>query len=393
MKCIEAVFQVTTPMFMSGSDQSVAEFRVPSLLGALRFWYRATAPTRLIQDTTALNRVEAELFGSSDIDLGQAAFLTRADTKGISFARCNKQFWDKPGCGYLGFGILGRVQERGYISPGSTIKIRFVMRLKHRKDGSGYYPDHAGLIKSIKAVTLFGGLGARSRRGFGSLSLVSLQDETGQSLWKKPENQEQLRDAIRNLLTGIGVDDLENNPQYTAFSKESRVIISGSHKDPLLLLDEIGKEMVRYRSYGRGQDGRHLLMIRDATGKSEKAQQNFSDDHDLVLNASLTNKPVHHPRRVAFGLPHNYFFSTGNKKKVDIAGAKHDRRGSPLIIHIHSLGAENAAVLTYLPAQFLPKDDQIVIKGVGEFPVQCQVDSRVIPVFLERFKDRLEVWP
>jgi CRISPR/Cas system CMR-associated protein Cmr1 (group 7 of RAMP superfamily) len=37
LKKIEATFKIVTPMFMAGSDQKQAEFRIPSLLGPCAF--------------------------------------------------------------------------------------------------------------------------------------------------------------------------------------------------------------------------------------------------------------------------------------------------------------------------------------------------------------------
>ncbi|MDD2360677.1 MAG: type III-B CRISPR module RAMP protein Cmr1 [Syntrophaceticus schinkii] len=106
MKSVEAVFQVTTPLFMSGSNQNSAEFRIPSFLGALRFWYRATAPGSMVQDITKLRKAEAELFGSSGSDTGQAAFLTRVDKGGISYSDPKEvKFMQRLGIGYLGYGL------------------------------------------------------------------------------------------------------------------------------------------------------------------------------------------------------------------------------------------------------------------------------------------------
>jgi len=71
---IDADFVVNTPMFMGGADNSQAELRLPSILGALRFWYRASAPGELVSHIDELRKAEAKLFGSSEE--GQGAFLS-----------------------------------------------------------------------------------------------------------------------------------------------------------------------------------------------------------------------------------------------------------------------------------------------------------------------------
>ena len=144
--------------------------------------------------------------------------------------------------------------------------------------------------------------------------------------------------------------------------------------------------MIRYRRYGRrNHNGDHTLP-----GNMGIAEQLFSSDHDLVQSLGNVNI-TSHPRRVAFGLPHNYFFGS-TRLKFDITGASSERRASPLFIHIHQLGREYAAVLTYLPARFLPDNEKIRISGHGtKTEVPVQIDNSVIPGFLARIRGATEV--
>lgn len=391
LKCIEAVFQVTTPLFMSGSNQKIAEFRIPSFLGALRFWYRATAPVSMVWDITKLREAEANLFGSSGSDTGQAAFMTRVDKSGISYLNPEEvKYMQRPGINYLGYGLFTRDLKRGCITEGSVFTIKFIIKPQQN-------PDIKGLIRALKALGLFGGCGSRSRRGFGSLTLISLKDETGRVIWKRPLNREQLQTEIKNLLDDLHITaDQGSYPSYTAFSPACKIVITRPGIDPLSVLNEVGSEMIRYRSYGQKDrnSGEHLLPVKDASHRREKAKQLFADDHDVVLSANPTNNPGRPPRRVVFGLPHNYYFGS-IKKKMDITGDRCKRRGSPLLIHIHALDKQYVGVLTYLPAQFLPKGEQIVMesRGVGSVSVPAEFDEQVIPDFLDSFTDRLEVVP
>lgn len=145
--------------------------------------------------------------------------------------------------------------------------------------------------------------------------------------------------------------------------------------------------MIKYRSYGSRKDGgSHKLPWGD-----EEAEQIFSDDHDLLINNKVQSLNKH-PRRVAFGLPHNYFFGS-TKQKIDITAENSERRASPLFIHIHQLETEYVAVLTYLPDQFLPDDEKIKIKvkGQKDIPVPCNYDGSVITDFLARIPQAVEV--
>ena len=102
-----------------------------------------------------------------------------------------------------------------------------------------------------------------------------------------------------------------------------------------------------------------------------------------VMNGALPEK---HPRRVAFGLPHNY--GKGKRDRVEPSGAI-DRRASPLFIHIHECGGTPVAVLSFLPAQFLPtKGSGGAFISVGGIDVaQAPEDTLYGPV--EEFLGRL----
>jgi len=108
------------------------------------------------------------------------------------------------------------------------------------------------------------------------------------------------------------------------------------------VLDKLGREQVHYRSWGR--NGKVL---------GQDHEQNFKEDHDLSKGMNVAIK---HPKRVAFGLPHNY--GKGDKNEVKPAAYNLDRRASPLLLHIQQIRETDppAGVIAFLPAQFLPDD-------------------------------------
>lgn len=379
MKSIEATFRVVTPLFMAGSDQNQAEFRIPSLLGALRFWYRATAPKNMQKDIAALRRAETALFGS--IGTGQAQFVVRMKSDRIVIGDPAKSEWvrNRYGISYLGFGpITYKGILRKYIKEESEFKLGFIFRPIIEK------PDIDGLKRAIWALSLFGGLGSRSRHGFGSIMLTSLKDEEGKEIWRSQQTREDLHISIQEFITSIGSKDISGLSEYTAFTSSSRIILSKTSQNMVNLIDNIGLEMIRYRSYGRrNRNGAHTLP------DGEKAEQNFADDHDLLLSFDPNSR--RHPRRVAFGLPHNYYFGS-TQLKVDVNGEMSDRRASPLFIHIHQVEKEHVAVLTYLPAKFLPDREFIKMVTNGQsFRTACNFDGQVITDFLKRIPDAVEV--
>jgi CRISPR-associated protein Cmr1 len=169
---------------------------------------------------------------------------------------------------------------------------------------------------------------------------------------------------IYNIKTYLGL------PPYTAYSDMTRVDILDTGKDPLKLLNSVGEAMQMYRSWGR--NGK-------VNGKDSERNHEF--DHDLVME-SIKNRVDAHPRRAAFGLPHNYYFSRyygpGKGEKADVKPEKKERRASPLFIHIQALeNKEFAAVATIMPAQFLPRGEKILLGNSKKGNIMSRVDVSV----------------
>ncbi|HHW44410.1 type III-B CRISPR module RAMP protein Cmr1 [Desulfofundulus thermobenzoicus] len=373
-------------MFLGGASSTTeAELRPPSLKGLLRFWFRAVALPSL-GSWQAVQKVENELFGSTN---GQAGFiLSIMNSHGLKQVQPDQDWKKWHGLGYLGYGVVDRGMTRQpYLKHGGVFTLKVMLK-------DNVSPQIGSLLPvALKALGLFGAAGARARKGFGSLSLESLR-HNGEEKWVVPGNIEELCAGIRKIFGEMSINRHEegNLPDYTAFSLSAKVKIVKTARDPLQLLDEVGKELLRYRSYGRASGSIHVLPWR------EKAEQNFADDHDMILNVinGRTLQPPDHPRRVVFGLPHNYFFLS-TRQKANVDAANHKRRASPLFIHIHALSTgEYAAVLSLLPAIFLPEGELIKMSGGGHnVQVACQVNYQEIENFLTRsaFRDGVVVWP
>ena len=376
---IEATYYISTPMFIGGADNRTdTELRPSSLKGLLRFWFRAVAWSQL-GSLKKVFEVENSIFGSTE---GQAKFLMKIDDN--TLIPNKKQIFNKYtyGLNYLGYGLTEKGELiRSYIENGRSFTLTLFLKKSVSEEELKF------LKQSLQALGLFGGAGARSRRGFGSLSLVSLRVENNEE-WNEPRNVEELQNIIREFLNIVSKSS--DLPPYTAFSTKTQIFIKKGNSDPIALLNEIGVELLRYRSYGRASKDKHMLPW------NEKAEQNFADDHDLILDFLNGKKINRIPRRVVFGLPHNYFFSGKGKVSIEPHSKGQKRRASPLFIHIHKLADGNyVAVLSLIPSQFLPQNVMVEIKGGGQSRIITpQVNYDVISDFLKRPTLRAKVvWP
>jgi len=162
--------EVVTPMFLCGANNTEAELRVPSIKGMLRFWWRAICG---IENLEKMKKKEAKIFGSTS---QKAAFLLYSDaTNGFQCQIEMKEKGEKfkvhgyPPVSiidYLAYGThkpqkgKGIVYNKEHVNPGSKFNVKFVF----------YHSDvQEDILKAFSFIITHGGLGARSRNGFGSL--------------------------------------------------------------------------------------------------------------------------------------------------------------------------------------------------------------------------------
>lgn len=283
---VEATYRVVTPLFCSGADQHRAELRLPSFKGVLRFWWRALAWSGLRGSLEEIRHEEDRLFGSSSHGQSPVS-LTRVVCQRPKSAFGN-DLRRRVGAGarYLGYGLMeAGADQRGFLRPGVDFTVQIRVREPKQKI------EH--LIGALRTLGVLGGLGARSRKGFGSVSLESLR-QGGVETWRPPASVDSLRNTLQEVLESSRRRGL---PEYTALSNRSRIVLMQSDQnDPLKLLDVVGREL---------RDG-----IRTAPRRE----------------------------RIAFGLPR---------------APRYERRASPLFIHIHDCAEGPIAVVAFLPARFL----------------------------------------
>lgn len=164
--------EVVTPMFLGGADGASAELRAQSIKGVLRFWWRALHPGLSAEE---LLKKEGEIFGITEGDKHQkAAFSFYIDESKSSIKTEKKLDGGKTfkvehrniTAGiyhYLSVGLFNmreRTYSREHIAPGSVFTLRFIFESDSVKEE---------VEDALKALVTFGGLGAKSRNGFGSL--------------------------------------------------------------------------------------------------------------------------------------------------------------------------------------------------------------------------------
>lgn len=302
---VRATYSVVTPMFLSGADQSQPELRVSSIRGALRFWWRALAWSRLRGNLKALRDKESQLFGSTCRQgmlmrlVGEPKLGTPKMLKAkAAFAFNGNQKRD--GLIFLSYGALeqnGTVVHGVYQSP-SVFEIECLMR----KEQADLRQD---LVKALVALGTFGGLGAKSRNGFGSLNIESI------SYGEVNDHQnieKEACDRVGELLRGCAHDA---TPSYSAFSGFSLdgcpcqvVDLDIDENEPAEAINSVGSTL------------KHFLYTVEARRKEDTA---------------------------LFGLPR--------------AGLSDARRAAPIHYHVYERGGRYRVLATVFPAAWLSAAD------------------------------------
>jgi CRISPR-associated protein Cmr1 len=299
MHTLTATYHIVTPMFLGDADQNATEIRPPSVKGALRFWWRALNWGRFrdgTDDATALRNLheaEAALFGAAADEKndkrGQGRFLVET----IPAKRSKESAWPKnqTPSGYLGLGLFpmqGHQQREGFTEHQDfTLIFRF-------KPGPDEIVNEAKtqVRDALAALSLFGGLGSRARRGFGSIALMTL-DNVDHALKTKRDYSNQVSEVMSRY------PKTEHLPPFTAFSKQSRLALFGTAQSARQAHHGLGGAYQQYR------------------GQPSKLRGRI---------------------KAGFGLP--------------LTGVSQERRASPIFMHIHPVGGEFQASTLYMPAVF-----------------------------------------
>jgi CRISPR type III-B/RAMP module RAMP protein Cmr1 len=171
--------RVQTPLF-SGDDPASrsgdSPIRVPSIRGVLRFWFRAVAAGHGITDPTELWKAEKEVFGSTD---KPSPIRLRIDDSPVASGVGSTPDWAGGdhhrgfhGAQYLlgqGLWKYGHGLTRPFVAPKATVGLK--IRLSDNEP-----TDHRFLL-AMWAWLTYGGLGARTRRGFGQLRCTRIEGD------------------------------------------------------------------------------------------------------------------------------------------------------------------------------------------------------------------------
>ncbi len=412
---IPVEFTVVIPMFLDGAGGR-PEFRLPALRGAARFWFRTLAAPVFGDDFAAVARAEAEIFGAAaaEADDGggyrgpsRIALRPRELPKPTTSARNASELkpgWlhlredkPRPGIAYLlGPGLYKyprALARTGYFSPGEQGTTAASGLFEVRAD-STYAAEVFGIC--LWALAAFGGLGARTRRGFGGITFTGLDRLSASVGGDEPPHRG--HPAIRRLhqlvagrhtrpMPAVDAPPPRTYPEAPSWSRWT--IRTATRQDSWTqILNDVGMKLREFRAcVDRTKAPYNMTGI-------PPHRRWVTREYVEVVNPHLGLAPPA-PSDFAiagFGLP--IVFAHG--KVVDLVDGddgddKTLRRASPLWIRVlPGTGRTNTLLCHIFESKILPLEGQIVLKrGQTVIPPALHIDETIAYKTLTAFLDGL----
>ena len=377
-KTFEFELETVTPLFLGGADpRGEPELRAASIRGALRFWFRALLGGIIGDDNKGLELLrndEAKVFGSTKFGASPIIIQVEySDFRTTPFSQLAQRdsatrSYGLPGVAYLFFVARGtrRNRERKAINPGT----KFNLKLSLRPGLIGKQKAFQHACAALWLLTHLGGLGARSRRGSGSLQVIRVTPPVLDDLpafeihAREPsELRDELQTGLSRLRESLPYSARNIGPPTTFDVLHPRTckiwVMDRCFNSWDAALDSFGKAMQKFRN---------------------RKQPDYATVKQALQGGSL-REPV---KRAAFGLPIIFRFTSLGDEMGTLEGERHSRRASPLLVRVTKLAnGKYTLVLVLFYAQLLPKGEQIRLKRRGPSVKADPPGFEILHEFLE----------
>lgn len=301
--------EILTPLFISGNDSSVAELRIPSLIGALRYWFRATHNV----ESSKLFDLESAIFGNTEKRSKVRLRLIAPEYEQYDSTKFTKN--RDSGTAYLWYSTTLGSNNRKHIAPGSYFR---VIMTADSKDEIAFKE----VLKTFWLLSTLGAIGTRSRRCAGSFRVRQI--ELNNDIWKVNFDIHDCSEFKEEIQKVVHLSSSSKRPAHSAFSEGfSHIWVAQlNHIDQgwEQAVERAGEAMKKYR-LRRGLNEEHGMDY-----KTVKQYLTTSQKPETVLRAS-------------FGLPLRFQFKRLKKSaRISPADRNVERRASPLHMSVKIIG-------------------------------------------------------
>ncbi len=361
LRFLDLELETTTPAFSGGADKR-AEIRPPGFRGLSRYWLRTLLGGILGDDPTKVRALENGIFGHTR-RASMVAFRSGSHVETSRFDMDRDTF---PGIGYMFYSIYQNRRD------GILAQQRFQLRVQTRPcPPTDLVVDEQPLdvdlgwrltLGSIWLLLWMGGIGARVRRGGGSLQVTTSPTNWPSSLPSllcesdTPEAYiQELGSKLTQLRHAFGWSPVNEVPEIPNAN---------------LLHPGVCTIFMVNKTYTTWHEALNEVGIAFHDFRSRQP-----DDYSVV-KGFLTglNRSVHRVKRAIFGLPLTFFFSSLYRQLRDQGVSEREararatvtlspRRGlgraSPLwfrVVRLAGSPSRYALQLTLFHTRFLPDD-------------------------------------
>ena len=340
MKKAEAIVKIVTPCIMSGSNQASAQIRAPSIRGNLRWWFRIRGGKSITE-----GRIFGRIGGNNSGAVKAAAsnVVVRVDGDGLEIAESQtaKQIIGN-NYDYFLWPLSRPQSARGLIKPGGTFKLMVTHRGLEEGDFLGE--------DVLKTFLLFGTMGTRHRRAYGSIYPEKLFiDEEEYSI---PDCEEELATEAGKLLKNIKIRILK---------------IDQGSRDWKKAISTCAEFLKTFRA---GKDG--FGVTPSEWGKH---------DHDLPFNQdNYIFRPI-------LGLPYSQSYRNNRDNNFSLSlkqdGRQCDRWESPVIFKIVPLQGLYTPLALIFPDRALPPGTELSVKRNRAMPGTLKLQDDLLTAIID----------
>jgi CRISPR-associated protein Cmr1 len=204
MKQIKFTLRTLTPLFLAGADQTSAELRAPTFRGLMRYWYRALIGGVVGANKESLPLVmkaETALFGATDTGSNISVRISEPSKDPQRFRKENYSREKVSGKDYLLWSMAAsgkgdRYKPDRLLYPKDTT---FRVTLSSKGDDDTKLQQ---AIASFWLLTHLGGIGSRSRRCAGSVTVDDIDGDDNKTglYFATPEDAEDLQLQISECI-------------------------------------------------------------------------------------------------------------------------------------------------------------------------------------------------
>ena len=208
--------EIITPLLMHGNDGKTPELREQSFKGVMRFWFRAIYGNLGLKD---LREKEAKIFGDTS---QKSSFRMKIKKNSLNTDSFNPLPHKQSNFKVKGF------------SPEQTFEIEFLGK-------------NLELVKKIFILsTILGGFGQRSRRGFGSIKILEVDNNKHEFEY----STEKIEELIKTINSEFSFND-RNFESKNEFPYIKSIKIGKEYKNYNDILKSIGIATHKYSCFGR----------------------------------------------------------------------------------------------------------------------------------------------